>query len=109
MPKKIVAALRPKVWLSCILDCVQNQPAVLARLSDRSLYPGDRLICPTVFPPRRQQSDAGKPWMKDIAPESFDAGHVVIDVPPGGETFSVSYLTADDESMRVKARYTFRS
>lgn len=109
MPKKIVAALRPKVWLSCILDCVQNQPAVLARLSDRSLYPGDRLICPTVFPPRRQQSDAGKPWMKDVAPESFDAGHVVIDVPPGGETFSVSYLTADDESMRVKARYTFRS
>lgn len=109
MPKKIVAALRPKVWLSCILDSVQNQPAVLGRLSDRSLYPGDRLICPTVFPVRRQKADAGKPWIKDIAPESFDAGHVVIDVPPGGETFSVSYLTADDESMRVKAKYTFRS
>lgn len=108
-PRKIVAALRPKVWLSCIWDAHHNQASVMARLADRGIYPGDRLICPTVFPAYRQKQDAGRGWLKDVAPEAFDAGHVVIDVPPGGETFSVSYLTAEDESMRVRACYDFKS
>ena len=108
-PQKLVASLRPKVWLSCVWDVLHNQAAVMRRLADRTIYPGDRLLCPTVFPARRQQQDAGKAWIKDIAPAAFDAGHVVIDVPPGGETFSLAYLTAEDESMRVKARYQFTS
>ena len=108
-PRKIVAALRPKVWLSCILDTLQNQADVMARLADRSLYPGERLLCPTVFPASRQKADANSPWIGDVAPASFGAGHVVIDVPPGGETFSVCYLTAEDESMVVTARYDFKT
>ena len=47
--------------------------------------------------------------MDDIAPESFDAGHVVVAVAPGGKTYSVAYVTADDESMKVTGAYDFVS
>ena len=43
------------------------------------------------------------------APESFVAGHVVLNVAPGGKTYTVAYVTADDESMRVTGAYDFSS
>ena len=45
----------------------------------------------------------------DIAPEAFDAGHVVQNVAPGGNAYSVAYVTADDESMTVRGAYDFTS
>ena len=77
--------------------------------ADELLYPGERLICPGVYPARRQREDTGKPWLGNVAPASFDGGHVVVDVQPGGERYSVSYLTAADESMRVVSQYEFES
>ena len=68
-----------------------------------------RLVAPGVFPPERRMADAGKPFMADVARESFDAGHVVVTVAPGGGTYTVAYVTADDESMRVTGAYDFRS
>ena len=38
-----------------------------------------------------------------------DAGHVVLNVAPGGKTYSIIYVTADDESMRVTGAYDFAS
>ena len=109
MPEKLVRALRSRVWLSCVWDVLHNVAPVMERLSDERLYPGERLICPGVFPARRQREDTGKPWLGNVAPASFDGGHVVVDVQPGGERYSVSYLTAADESMRVVSQYEFES
>ena len=109
MPEKLVKALAAQVWVGCTWDTLHMVDPVCTRLADRNLYPGDRVICPGVFPKSRREEDAGKPWTKDVAPASYDCGHVVLDVPPGGRTYTVSYLTADDESMTVKSVMKFAS
>ena len=62
-----------------------------------------------MFPPERRFEDAGKAFLADIARESFDAGHVVMTVAPGGATYSIAYVTADNESMKVTGAYDFAS
>ena len=105
----LVAALQARVWTACVWDQLHVTADTLERLSSREAYPGPRLIAPGVFPPERRFKDAGKPFLADIAPESFDAGHVVLTVAPGGATYSVAYVTADDESMKVTGVYDFVS
>ena len=109
MPREIVAALRARVWTACLWDQLHVTADALANLSDRTAYPGERLIAPGVFSPERRFEDEGKAFVRDIAPEAFEAGHVVITVAPGGERYTVAYVTADDESMTVRGAYDFRS
>ncbi len=109
MPTELVAALRARVWTACMWDQLHITADTLTRISDRSAYPGPRLVAGGVFPPERRFEDAGKAFVRDIAPESFDAGHVVVTVAPGGGTYTVAYVTADDESMKVTGAYGFTS
>ena len=109
MPGPIVAALRARVWTSSMWDRKHVTADTLSRICDRSLYPEPRLVAPCVFPPVRRFEDAGRPFLRDIAPESFDAGHVVLTVAPGGANYTVAYVTADNESMRVTGAYGFES
>lgn len=107
MPQKLVKALAAKVWVGCIWDTLHMVDPVCTRLADRNIYPGDRVICPGVFPASRRKEDAGKSWTKDVAEASFDCGHVVLNVQPGGKNYSITYLSADDESMTVKSVLDF--
>ena len=109
MAKPIVAALRPRVWFSCVWDQLHGTADTLERICDRTAYPGDRLVAPGVFPAERRWEDLGKAFVADIAKESFQCGHMVFDVPPGGRDYSLSYLKADDESMKVTGVYRFAS
>ena len=109
MSTPLVAALRPRVWFSCVWDQLHDTADSLERMTDRSAYPGDRLIAPGIFPAERRWEDLGKPFVDDIAKEAFAGGHVVLDVPPGGKTYMLAYLTADDESMKVTGIYRFNS
>ena len=72
-------------------------------VADRSIYPGERIICPTMMPAERRAEDAGKAWMNDVAKASYEGGHVVVNVAKGGKKYTVSYLSAQDESMTVKS------
>lgn len=109
MPAQLVSALRARVYVSCVWDQLHNVDPVMARLSDRSLYPGERLLCPGIMPAERRAEDAGQPWLQDVAPASFDGGHVVLNVEKGGRDYSISYLTAADESMTVKSVMHFKT
>lgn len=109
MPAQLVSALRARVYVSCVWDQLHNVDPVMARLSDRTLYPGERLLCPGVMPAERRAEDAGKAWLGDVAPASFDGGHVVLNVEKGGRDYSISYLTAADESMTVKSVMHFKT
>ncbi|MBR1921782.1 MAG: hypothetical protein IJ829_07275 [Kiritimatiellae bacterium] len=109
MSLSLVAALRARVWTACVWDRLHMTADTLERLASRAAYPGPRLIAPGVFPPVRRFEDAGRIFCRDIAPESFEAGHVVLTVAPGGETYTVAYVTADDESMTVTGAYDFTS
>ena len=109
MPAKLVAALAPQVWTVCVWDQLHNIAEVMERMADRSLYPGDRIICPGIFPRERRDEDAGRPWLGTVHPSAFQGGHVVVNVAPGGDTYTVNYLTAEDESMTVRSVLSFTS
>lgn len=109
MPSKLVAALAPQVWTVCVWDQLHCIAGDMARMADRTTYPGERIICPGIFPRERRDEDAGKPWLAAIHPSAFQGGHVVVNVAPGGDAYTVSYLTAEDESMTVRSVLEFKS
>ena len=57
----------------------------------------------------RRAEDAGEPYLADVPAAVHTPSHVVVDVPPGGETFSVFCLDASDEDWRIKAHWSFSS
>lgn len=109
MSRKLVGALRSQVWVSCVWDQGHTLPQCLELISDRSIYPGDRIVCPTVMPAERRAKDGDAEWTKDIVPASYEGGHVVVNVEKGGRRYSVSYLTAADESMTVRSVMNFKT
>ena len=108
MSRKLVGALRSQVYVSCVWDQLHNLPPCMELLSDRSIYPEDRIICPTIMPAERRAKDGDAAWMKDVARASYEGGHVVVNVEKGGRRYSVSYLTASDESMLVRSVLHFK-
>ncbi|MBQ8061655.1 MAG: MBL fold metallo-hydrolase [Bacteroidales bacterium] len=108
MTPGLVSALRAQVYVSCIWGCGHDVDSVLTRLADRNLYPGNRVICPTLMPVQRRKVDWDKVWMKDVSKASFDPGHVVVDVQPGGRTYTVSYLETG-EDLKVRSVMHFDS
>lgn len=109
MPEKLVSALRAQVYVSCVWDQLHNVSPVMDRLADKSIYPGDRIICPGIMPAERRLEDKGKAWLDNVAEASFEGGHIVLNVEKGGKEYSVTYLTADDESMTVRSVMDFRA
>ena len=102
MIPEFVAALQPRVFVTDIWDRFDICASTLRTMTDRRLYPGDRVVCMTNFPAVKKEEFACAPWRGDV---SNDEGHVVIRVGDGGTRFSVYYLTARDESMTVKSIY----
>ena len=112
----LVKALQAQVYFACMWTAKGHMTEdTLARLADRSLYPGDRLLCPGVFTEERRtwrlhNKYAEVPaWFKDIPEAVFEAKHLVFDVPPGGETFKLSFVRAADESMTVESVVDFQT
>ena len=103
MPRELVAKLRAKVYLAGVWDQWHLSKSTMANLSDMSLYPEDRLFASGVLPSRRLEEDAGKPWIGMSEPTCKAGVHVIVDVKPGGERYTVATVTAANESMRVMA------
>ena len=59
MPRKLVAALRSQVYVSCVWDQLHDVAPVMERLYDQSIYQGERYICPGIFPKERREEDQG--------------------------------------------------
>lgn len=103
MSEKLVAALRPRVFVNCVWNCRQNSEDTLRRLADRSLYPSDRFLYPTFLPTKRPCSDAPA---ATLAAKGCD---VAVRVPPGGKNFTVACLPFDEEEQRVLFERTYLS
>ena len=108
MPAALVKALKARCLVACVWDQKHVTEDTLTTLSDRSLYPGDRMILPTVFPKERLAEDAGRAYLADI-PEAVrnDGAHIVLTVPAGGRTYTMTCLDPSDKELRVKAEYAF--
>ena len=109
MTRKLIGALRSKAYISCVWDQLHNLDDTMKRLSDRTIYPGDRYLCPTIMPKERRDTDGGKDWMKDVVPETYTGCHVVLNVDKSGKRYSLSFISAEDESMVVKSVLKFRT
>lgn len=109
MPRKLVAALRSQVYVSCVWDQLHDVAPVMERLYDQSIYQGERYICPGIFPKERREEDQGKPFLSLMPEAAFEGGHVILTVAKGGKTFTITYLSAQDESMTVCAHLDFET
>ncbi len=109
MTTDLIKALSAQAYVSCVWDQAHNVDPVMERLSDRTIYPGDRVVCPGIMPCERRAVHGGKEWMKDVPEASYEGGHIVLNVEKGGKRFSLSYLTVADESMKVRSVLKFRS
>jgi hypothetical protein len=103
MPEGFVQAVQARVYVSCVWDQLHNVDPVMVRLNNRDLYPGERLVCPGILPAERLAVDEGKDWMEIVPDVAYEGGHMVLNVTDGGERYSISYLTAADESMQVRS------
>ena len=109
MPEKLIAALRSQVYVSCVWDQLHNVDPVMTRLSDKSIYPGERIICPGIMPAERRQVDQGQEWMNNVPRATYEGAHIILNVEPGGKKFSISLLPAKDESMKVESVLRFKT
>lgn len=101
MCEKLVSALRSQVYVGCVWDWFHMDDATMTRLADRRLYPGDRLLCPGVLTEARRKRDQTRPWMNDVPSACYGGVHIIVDVPPGGRSFKLFFVSAADETMRV--------
>jgi len=104
----LVKALRPRVWTACVLDQQHMTDDTCARLADRKLYKGERTILPTYMPIDRSETPDGRAYLADVpAAVRQQPCHVVLDVPEGGETFTMTCIDAAEESGRLVAQFGY--
>ena len=110
MYPELVKALRARVWTACVLDQAHCTDDTMNRLADRSLYAGKRTYIPTFMPLRGRDPSASLAYLPDVAAAVVkEPCHVILDVPEGGETYTVSCVSAATETPRLKAQYGFFS
>ena len=99
---EFVKNVQARAYLSTVW--VDTQPGLesTARLMSQENYVGRRKLYPTLVSRMRRDSIAEQPWKENVA---LDGGHVVLKVFDKGKQYKIYYLTAEDESMRVKAVY----
>ncbi len=102
MRPEFVKELQAHVYVQNVWSRSQVNMKTLPSMTSQELYQGDRLICPTVYNPNEIQTINQQPWTNEIVKRG---GHVVVKAYDGGTKYKVYYLTANDESMTVKAVY----
>ena len=108
MYPKLVKALKARVWTNCTLDQQHCTDDTMCRLADRTLYNGPRLMLPTYMPLNRPVTDVGRGYLPDVARCVVDQPcHVVLDVPPGGETYTFSCFSATHAGNPLKGEFGF--
>jgi hypothetical protein len=81
----------------------------MARLSDQSIYPGERAICPGIMPRERREVDKGKDWMNNVPKTTYEGCHIILNVEPNGKDYTINLLSAKDEAMTVESVLHFKA
>ncbi|MFC5343392.1 ComEC/Rec2 family competence protein (plasmid) [Brevundimonas staleyi] len=91
-------ALAPRTWIVPAWHAVHPSLSTLDRLFNPRLYPGPRDVFATGLDPA---TAAASPWLMDRL--ASRAGHVVVRVAPGGQSYRVVVTDNADEGDRVTA------
>ena len=107
MTPALVRALAPRAWVSCVWDQLHVTPDTFATLTDRSLYPDDRLVLPGYLPDaiRNLPSES----RRDVPDAVLAPVHIVLDVAPGGGEYTLTALSAADEEAYPVASFSFQT
>jgi hypothetical protein len=95
-----VRALCPRVWVLPTWHLSHPAMSVMANFVSTELYPGERSIFAVNMAPATQLMN--QRFAGDLA--SAD-GHVVVRVPPPGETYTVHVVSARDELGKVEKSF----
>ena len=96
---RYVRALQPQVFVIPSWDSAHPTVNVLNALFSKAIYPGNRDAFATLV---KQENRIANKKTDDLKSR---AGHIVIRVEPGGESFSVHILSNTDESDAVTASF----
>ncbi|MBO7722068.1 MAG: MBL fold metallo-hydrolase [Kiritimatiellae bacterium] len=107
MSKALAAALDAQCYVGCIWDQLHMTDDTMENLESslggHMYFPG---IVPTFF---MKKDGIMRPWMKKTADPCWEGAHIVLSVPPGGERYTMTCISAADESMTVKAVFDFKT
>ncbi len=92
-----VGTLRPRVWILNVWESAHPTARVYSRLQSTRIYPGPRDIFAT------NMHEANRQVVVGLDKFASARGHILIRVPPGGETFKVVILDDSAESYKVTA------
>lgn len=96
---RLASALRPQAYIICGWDQLHcTDDSVEAMLAPGARDSEQPLIIPTVFPGLRQ---GDKAWRKFVPHPCMDGCHVVVTVPAGADSYTISLTDARDEEMSV--------
>lgn len=99
---EFLTSLQARTYISTVWVATQPGRGAVERMMSEENYSGPRQLFPTLFNERCVTEYADAPWYDNVAK---DGGHVVLKVFDSGKQYKVYYLTAEDESMKVKAVY----
>lgn len=90
MHEGFVREMKAAAYVSNVWCPLHIQDSNMRLMTSRTLYPGERMVFPTLVPKAARKSWPDSPWWADTAP----GGHVVIKVAPGGETYRIFTVDA---------------
>ncbi len=94
-----VRALQPQVFVIPTWDSAHPSVNVLNALFSKAIYPGNRDVFATLV---KQENRIANKKTDDLKSR---AGHIVLRVEPGGDTFAVHILSNADETDTVTASF----
>lgn len=106
MPDSLVQAMRASLIVTGVWHQQHMNRPTMRRLA-KAKWP--YLLVPGHFPVQRRKADAAEPWLKNVAPESFECAHSVVDVAPDGKTYRLMMVSAADEKRRIVGAYDFKT
>lgn len=68
--RNLSAKYARRVYVTNVWDYWHLQDNTQSAMCDESLYPGERLVCPTQVAPKRMEEYKDKPWQKYLKPAS---------------------------------------
>ncbi len=104
--ERLARALSPRVWVAPVWDNLHCTDDSMESIFDSSKPDSEQpMLLTTVLPVR---FDGARPWWKFVPDACRRHGcHVVLSVPPGGQSWEIELLDARDEEMRVCDRFEF--
>ena len=95
-------AVKAHIYVSNVWDLYHLQGNTMEYMTEAA---DDVLVCPTMIHPKNREIYPSEPWLKNLAPEAWTGGHVVVKVFDEGRQYKLYYLTVQDESMTVMNVY----